>query len=1350
MNELDIFTEAIGRTDPAERAAYLEHVCAGKPELRQRLEVLLKNQGTGRSPLDHPAPAGYAPTLDAPLHGNTATFSPDAATANYPGKDEYAGAIIAGKYTLVEVVGEGGMGSVWRAKQTEPVKRFVAVKLIKAGMDSKTVLARFEAERQALALMDHPNIAKVLDGGLHEHRPFFVMELVKGTPITEYCDRLKLTPKARLELFVQVCQAIQHAHQKGIIHRDIKPSNVLIALYDDKPVVKVIDFGVAKATGGALTEHTIDTGFGGVVGTPQYMSPEQATFNNLDIDTRSDVYALGVLLYELLAGSTPFSGAELKKKGLLEILRVVREEEPPRPSTKLSTADALPSLSANRGTEPKKLTGLLRNELDWIVMKALEKDRTRRYETANGFAADVLRYLGGEAVQAHPPSTGYRLKKFVRRNKGQVLAASLVLFALLAGVIGTTLGLLEARRQAEIAREETAAKDKALTAETEQRNLAQAARDRAADSDAYARKTIDRNVDTTAYASGGLSYKTMTEEDRRKSHMQAWNIYREFYERELTEHPSGVRHEEALIRLALTFAMLSRKPEAIRTLDGLIDTLAARVEADPVREAGRDALVEALNLRVRFPVIMFSQDSKLSPDYRAARAEGYEYQLRAKELLVKIAPKQPWSFAYRKLRIAQQHELLQPLYAQARETRVTGEAGRLQMGKLPAGLAQQIRTQREEYYSLLREAMAHFPDAPEDATWLVKHVNAAAMEYVFDTDSAPASVGEEFLVTLFNIQMKQEMASPSPNKPAGAGVGVIQMGIPDQMRMPDLNRARLRAWEAACKEVPGYPKAETVAANMKTALFLAEMSERQSVPAYNQTPDHVQRKMELIAVQRKLLADVRSRPAAFPTDDGIPLHSTIRESMFRVLISSEHLRHAIELLAEWKREQAEAGKPAATAETLKRLKFQANLFRFIVPTAVDVSKEQATAVAEEMLREYEELFRDRAVSEDQAVVFDYVAVAKSVSRTYFEAKRHEDTIRVVRAAFQRLKELPPQSKDAKPIDPLHSPPGGIRQYLGLSLHNLKRYGEAVAEYEACIAVLAKEPELSHLAGGYTGDSVAAELMRLRLLRARAILHNGQPDEAAAAGLDAIRTYWEVCGRLQNSRGNFNDTIKYNASGAILREAPVIIGELRNSKATAQLDSWAAGVQPTLEQAAAEIFKRLSPKAAADQTAAICEQYRQRIWECQDRGDTKQAIAYADNILALKQDVWYAGRIQMSRARLVALSGDHVVASKAAKALLDAPNSQMHIMWFVADAALCYAACATACKEDAPLRERYAVEAVRLLRMCWTVAPNEVPKLSRFPEFRPHAQRDDFCKLKQEIDAKFPPPREIAPPPRERK
>ncbi|MFO0953208.1 MAG: serine/threonine-protein kinase [Isosphaeraceae bacterium] len=313
--------------------------------------------------------------------------------------------------------------------------------------------------------MDHPNIARVHDGGVHDGRPFFVMEMVKGVPITDFCDVHKLTPRERLELFVPVCEAIQHAHQKGIIHRDIKPSNVLVALYDDRPVVKVIDFGVAKATGGVLTERTLDTGFGGVVGTPQYMSPEQATFNNLDVDTRSDVYALGVLLYELLTGSPPLSKQELERRGLLEVLRVIREEDPPRPSTRLSAADTLPTLSVSRGTEPRRLTALLRGELDWIVMKALEKDRSRRYDMATGLAADVRRYLAGEPVQAHPPSTGYRLRKFVRRHRGPVLAASMVALALVAGIAGTTYGLVRAeerRREAEraaaaekVAREQT-------------------------------------------------------------------------------------------------------------------------------------------------------------------------------------------------------------------------------------------------------------------------------------------------------------------------------------------------------------------------------------------------------------------------------------------------------------------------------------------------------------------------------------------------------------------------------------------------------------------------------------------------------------------------------------------------------------------------------------------------------------------------------------------------------------------------------------------------------------------------------------------------------------------------------
>ena len=307
---------------------------------------------------------------------------------------EHPGTVI-GPYKLLQQIGEGGMGVVWMAEQTQPVQRKVALKVIKPGMDSRQVIARFEAERQALAMMDHVNIARVFDGGTTEAgRPYFVMELVHGVPITKYCDDNHLTPRERLELFVPVCQAIQHAHQKGIIHRDIKPSNVMVTLYDGKPVPKVIDFGVAKATEQKLTERTLFTQYGTMVGTLEYMSPEQAEMSALGVDTRSDIYSLGVLLYELLTGSTPLTHKRMKEAAYAEILRMIKEEEPPKPSTRLSdSGEALASISAQRHMEPAKLTKLVRGELDWIVMKTLEKDRNRRYETANGFAADVQRYL---------------------------------------------------------------------------------------------------------------------------------------------------------------------------------------------------------------------------------------------------------------------------------------------------------------------------------------------------------------------------------------------------------------------------------------------------------------------------------------------------------------------------------------------------------------------------------------------------------------------------------------------------------------------------------------------------------------------------------------------------------------------------------------------------------------------------------------------------------------------------------------------------------------------------------------------------------------------------------------------
>jgi serine/threonine protein kinase/tetratricopeptide (TPR) repeat protein len=437
-----IFLAALDRAHD-QWPAHLDEACGADAALRARVEELLQaHQKMGTI-----QPAGVD---DARI-----------GTLDEPAQTERPGTVI-GPYKLLEQIGEGGMGTVWMAQQTEPVKRVVALKLIKAGMDSKQVIARFEAERQALALMDHANIARVLDAGTTgAGRPYFVMDFVKGVPITRYCDEHHLTPRQRLELFIPVCQAVQHAHQKGIIHRDLKPSNVLVAPCDGKPVPKVIDFGVAKAAGQSLTDKTLVTGFGNIVGTLEYMSPEQAEINQLDIDTRSDIYSLGVLLYELLAGSPPFTKKDLEKAGILEMLRVIREQEPSKPSTKLSTAEGLPTLAANRGTEPAKLTRLVRGELDWIVMKALEKDRNRRYETANGFAMDVQRYLADEPVLAGPPTAWYRFRKFARRNRMVLTMALLIGVSLLAGTAISTWQAIRATDAEKLAEDRRIAEGKA-------------------------------------------------------------------------------------------------------------------------------------------------------------------------------------------------------------------------------------------------------------------------------------------------------------------------------------------------------------------------------------------------------------------------------------------------------------------------------------------------------------------------------------------------------------------------------------------------------------------------------------------------------------------------------------------------------------------------------------------------------------------------------------------------------------------------------------------------------------------------------------------------------------------------
>jgi tetratricopeptide (TPR) repeat protein/serine/threonine protein kinase len=377
-------------------------------------------------------------------------------TLRTPVRDSERGEIISGKYKLLEELGSGGMGVVYKAEQIRPVKRSVALKIIKLGMDTSQVVARFETERQALAVMNHSNIAKVFDGGATETgRPYFVMELVSGIPITDYCDKHRLTTHERLELFTQVCQAIQHAHQKGVIHRDLKPSNILVVVQEDRPIPKIIDFGIAKATDHRLTERTLFTKQGLLIGTPEYMSPEQAEMSGLDVDTRTDIYSLGVVLYELLVGARPFDSEDLRSKGYSEIQRIIREKEPPKASTRLSgLGDTRTSIAEHRKTDASSLQSELKGDLDWITMKAMAKDRTHRYASASELAIDLERHLNHEPVMASPPSTTYRIKKYIKRHKTGVFAAALVVLALLVGVAGTTMGLLKAKQAEKLAKEE--------------------------------------------------------------------------------------------------------------------------------------------------------------------------------------------------------------------------------------------------------------------------------------------------------------------------------------------------------------------------------------------------------------------------------------------------------------------------------------------------------------------------------------------------------------------------------------------------------------------------------------------------------------------------------------------------------------------------------------------------------------------------------------------------------------------------------------------------------------------------------------------------------------------------------
>jgi serine/threonine protein kinase len=559
-----IFLNAVENYPPERWAAYLDEVCGGDPDLRARVQALLEADQKADSLLDRPGPSEpgepnpSGPTLGPPSEG--------------PGT-------VIGPYKLLEVLGEGGMGIVYRAEQTQPVRRSVALKIIKPGMDTRQVIARFEAERQALALMDHPSIAKVLDAGTTEQGgPYFVMELVKGVPITTYCDTVHLTTRDRLELFVPVCQAIQHAHQKGIIHRDIKPSNVLITMVDGKPVPKVIDFGVAKAIAQRLTERTIFTQHGAIVGTFEYMSPEQAELSGLDIDTRSDIYALGVLLYELLAGSTPLEKEKLRQAAYSEILRLIREEEPPKPSTRLSdSGDRLASLAAQRRTEPARLAKQVRGDLDWIVMKAIDKDRTRRYETANGFARDIQRHLDGDPVDAGPPSAWYKLRKFARRHRAILAAVALVALALITGTAVSVWQAVVARRARADAISESNRARKAEGDALSQRD--------------NARKAVDDMY--TQVAEQWLSQQPQLEPLQRDFLLKALAYYEEFARARGNDHNSREKSAEAFHRVGDIRLKLGEHREAEFAHGRALEILEAVVAEFPAVPEYRRELADA-------------------------------------------------------------------------------------------------------------------------------------------------------------------------------------------------------------------------------------------------------------------------------------------------------------------------------------------------------------------------------------------------------------------------------------------------------------------------------------------------------------------------------------------------------------------------------------------------------------------------------------------------------------------------------------------------------------------------------------------------------------------------------------
>jgi tetratricopeptide (TPR) repeat protein/serine/threonine protein kinase len=1079
----EIFLAAVEKPTAAERDSYLHQVCGTNEELRRQVDALLGRHVQAGSFLEHP-PASPVMTINA------------------PSIREEPGAVI-GPYKLLEQLGEGGFGVVFMAEQTEPVRRKVALKILKPGMDTRQVVARFEAERQALAIMDHPNIATVFDGGATvSGRPFFVMELVRGVPMTDFCDQNHLTPGQRLELFMTVCQAVQHAHQKGIIHRDLKPSNILVAMHETTPVVKVIDFGVAKALGQELTDKTLFTGLGQMVGTPLYMSPEQAGQRGLDIDTRSDIYSLGVLLYELLTGTTPFDRERFRNASHDEICRIIREEEPPRPSTRLAESkDTLPSISAQRHTDPAKLTKLVRRELDWIVMKCLEKDRNRRYETASGLAMDVQRYLADEPVGACPPSVGYRLRKFVRRNNtGLALVGTVVLFlVVLASVVGWTMRDREAREQ-EIAGE--TARKLSLTEHGIRDALDQVARSRA-ELHALLRKPggVQEFVNKpsrwelfirsgqaelaharrlTEQAEGRLDAELMQALDRVQARLaddEADRLLALDLEEIRLERATWIGQSLGNGKAAAGYA---RALADFRVLTNDPGVVAARVQASPIK----DQLVAAVDDWAYLAVLLRDLD----------RAERLLAVTRA------AAPDPTWGDRVRQLKLWRDKEALSKLAAEAPLIGLSPQILNLLAERLPYGSAIQE--------SWLRRAQAEHPAdfwLNFNLAYVLGKKKPADQEAFFRVALAVRPGNSVVYYNLGNALLEQKRMSEA--------VVAYQKAIERRPNSPEAHcnmgnalRAQLKFPEA----IAAYKKA--IELDPKAAIFHTNLGI---------TFDLQEKYIEAIAAYQKAIAcDPDSTPAY--TRELAPPRAHIGLGV--TLLKQKKLPEAIAALEEAVKLDPKSGLP----------------FYHMGNVCREQNKlPQAVAAYREAIRcnpEYAPAYRNLGIAlawqenltEAIAAYQKAIALDPTAPRAHFNlgiARAKQRMFPEAILAFQRTIELLQQQERSPRVIRDHEqtiePEPGLAaayMYLGSALAGLKKLPESIAAYEKAIEIDPKSPKTyynlgtAHREQRRPSDAIRAFQKAIELDPTYADAHRGlglvlaeqgKPSEAIAAYEKAI-------------------------------------------------------------------------------------------------------------------------------------------------------------------------------------------------------------------------------------------------------